>query len=312
MQLRFLLLLFVASSAFADYGLIPYYETLRIRTGFDYYRTSQNFMDDGTRQNLTYVRLPTQLTSAIFSLEPEYGIAQDWSIYARGKFLISNVNSTSSNTNVLSNSGLGDTYMGVKWNGNASPLITPEFYVKIPTGQSTQSATTDVVLGDGNVDIGFKVHIGDSTEDGFTFFGSPGFVFRSGGYSMAATLDLMGQYQYSVTYFQIFGGSILSFSPTALYDSSTQVHNALGTGGSYALLNGSPTGSFAGAKVGFVFYQDWAFEGGASFSFLGNRYPQYVNVSFGLILNFDLFNPPPRKKVHEVPFDTPQPLPEAH
>src|ERR1035437_9704902 len=89
----FFALTFFSLSAFADYGWIPNYQNLNLKAGFDYFVTSENFTSDGDRANITYKNEAVQLTRYLFWVEPEYGLAKDWSALLRLGFIAQSLDS---------------------------------------------------------------------------------------------------------------------------------------------------------------------------------------------------------------------------
>jgi hypothetical protein len=274
----------------ADYGWIPDYQELRVRAGLDFFRSTDNFDTTGQLQPLALGGQPTQFGMDSFYVEPEYGIAQDTSIWLRFGFLSNSLTAQSSDATFASGSGLGDIRASVKWNVKPTlPLVTIEAMVKIPTYTPTPANATDLVLGDGNLDFGIILHTAHRL--GMMYFTlDPGFLFRFGGYSLAGTLGLSGEFRFLVRgYVRLFADGIFSLTDTPLYDTSPTVHNAVGSGGSYALLSGSPTGFSGGAKIGVPVYKSWVVEGSASHSVVGTRYPNFFQFGFSVLTTFDFF-----------------------
>src|SRR4051812_25536214 len=67
--------------AHADYGWVPEYQKLSVRTGADFFSTDQNYNPTGALEPLT--GSGGKLHEYKLWLEGEYGIAQDWSMRLR-------------------------------------------------------------------------------------------------------------------------------------------------------------------------------------------------------------------------------------
>lgn len=299
----FFTLLTFSLGAWADYAWITDYQRLQLKLGFDGLRTTDNYDNNG---NLTTTRVGSQnvgLSDRIFWLEPEVGIAKDWAMGMRASFIDGSVdNNTAGAAPLLSGSGLGDLRFNFKWQASVDPLWTIETYFKFPNAPSRPVLASDLVWGEGNVDIGIKAHYGFRS-DAFYFSVSPGLLGRLGGYSSALTLDAAVQAFIQRAYVKLFAASIFSFSPQGLPPSTTAGQTLNGTGGSYARLAASPTGVEAGGSVGALFTRNLRLEAGASHSVWGQRYPSYFHFTVSLLALFDFATPDLRPKLRSVPFE---------
>lgn len=304
MRLRYLIsaAFFFCPSLFADYAWIQEFEKLSLRTGFDVSTTSRNYDHNGFSSNPTFNSQLVSLQDLTFWAEPEYGIAQDWSVGLRLGFLSGTAASLTSGLAVAQGASLADTRANLKWRLSKEPLWTAEMYFKFPTGVAAPRSTTDIVVGEGNLDVGVKFHYGLQQKNLF-FSVSPGLLARFAGYASAATLDAAAQIFIARAYGKIFVSSIFSFSPTALPPSDITSQSLGGTVGSYARLAASPTLVTAGASFGVLLSRKFRFEIGVSKTVWGQRAPDFLAVTFNLLGLFDFAKPDLRPKIREVPFE---------
>lgn len=283
------------SAPHAAYGWVPEYKKLYARLGVDINTTSENFANDGVIESLPG---KATLTDTIVWVEPEYGIAQDWSAKLNLGFINRNLDTGAGG------SGIADVRADVKWNVKAmDPIVTFDVILKLPAASSKAASRTDLALGDGSVDAGIQLHTGHQSGP-FLFALSPGFLFRSGSYSYAFIGDAAFQLDFLRGFVRVFVNGIYSLNEMKNQDSSISKHDAAGAGGSYAILNGSPIGVNAGGKIGIKIFDEFYIEGGASHTVYGVRYPNSLNISIALFNAFDFFHPLPAKRVKEVPFDS--------
>jgi len=290
--------------AFADYGWVPEYQKLQAKMGMVFTKSAENFEDDGGRADILVGSTPADFTETKFWLEPEYGVAEDWGVGMRLQFLSGSVESASSGNVLASGAGMGDTLAWLKYAIKTSyPIVTLEGRFKFPTGSASASATDDLVVGDGNLDAGLILHTGHRV--GRVYFSlSPGFLARFGNYAHAITGEASLRVTFPRGYLRAFMDSVFSLSEEKLNDSSLAVHDALGAGGTYARLSGSPMGITLGGVVGFRFYEQWAFEIGASHGVYGARYPNSLNVLATLRSEFDFFKHETKKRIREIPLES--------
>jgi hypothetical protein len=161
----------------------------------------------------------------------------------------------------------------------------------------------DLVWGEGNFDIGAKIHYGARFENLYLSL-SPGVLGRTGEYSPAATLDFALQAFLQRLYLKFFATSVWSFVPQAIAPSTVASQTLSGTGGSYARLAASPLAVAGGGTVGFLFSKAWRLEAGVSHSIWGQRSPSYLNVSVSLLALLDFSAPDLRPKLRPVPFES--------
>lgn len=290
--------------AWADYGWVPEFQKLQTKVGMTFTKGSENFESDGGRADIKVGSTPADFTETRFWLEPEYGIAEDWAVGLRAQFVSGSVESASSGNTLASGAGLGDTQAWLKYAIKTSyPILTMEGRFKFPNGTASPSATDDLVVGDGNLDAALVLHTGHRV--GRVYFSlSPGFLARFGNYAPAVTGEASLRVTFPRGYLRAFMDGIFSLAEEKLNDSSIDVHDALGAGGTYARLAGSPTGITLGGVVGFRFYEQWAFEIGASHGVYGVRYPNNLNVLATLRTEFDFYKTETRKKIREIPLES--------
>lgn len=292
-----ILLLLLCVSARADYGWIPQYKKLITKAGIDVFKSDANFDTSGA---VTALPSSGELRDTLFWLSAEYGLAESWSLGMEFPFFMSSLDSPAGT--LLEGSGLGDITAHLKWAVKpVTPILTFDLLFKFPSGSSGGTSGA-LALGEGNFDVGLFLHSGHRGGN-FLFSFSPGFLMRFGGYSPAAAGEVAFQYLFPRGYIRAFGLGVFSFQNVAGLDSSTDVHDAAGAGGSYSRLNSSPIGFSIGAKLGINVSQQVSLEFGASKSILGSRYADYFKAGGDVVLEFDFFEMPKAMKAKEVPFN---------
>lgn len=290
-------------SLFADYAWIPEYKKLVAGASLEFFSSSENFGADGSRADLIYNNALSSLSETRFLLNAEYGVAESWTLGLDLGFLSASLSDQTSGASVLSASGLSDITAHAKWGLRFfSPYLVFETRMKVPTAAANLGSTTDISLGDGNFDVGLILHTGFKSKP-FIFAVSPGLLIRFGGYSFAATLETMAQFEFTRGYVRAFGELIYSFENNRLFDSSIDTHDALGSGGSYAKLNGTPLGFDMGLLFGYRFVKTLVSEVSIKHSIFGSKYPNYLEFGLSIKYTFDFFDPPKAERVKEVPFD---------
>ncbi len=298
----FLIGFFLSTQVFADYAWIPEYQQLQIRAGADAASTSSNYSDGGFSVAPTLSGQSVVLADRVFRIQPEFGIAQDWALGMRTGIVIGNADRVGSSTSLASGSGFGDSFGLVKWRVSHDPLLTLESYFKLPTGSSVALAATELVTGEGNFDLGLKVHYG-IREGSFYFSASPGLLARFGGFSTAVTMDLAAQLFIHRAYGKLTVNSIFSLSPSALPPSTLASQTLAGTAGSYARLAASPTLVTTGATFGVLITKMFRVELGLAKTVWGQRAADSLIFTVDLLGFFDFAKPDLRPKVREVPFE---------
>ncbi len=291
-----------SSAPHSDYGWLPEYKKLFLRGGVDIFSSASNFDNTGVMVNLPS---GVALSRNFFWFQPEYGIAQDWSLKFQAGFLSSAV-TTASGGAALNSSGMADLTASVKWMVRPfDPILTLEPYFVIPAAESIAATKQDVALGDGAFGAGLKLHTAHEA-NGFALGFSPGVQYRNKGYSLLITGDVFAQFDFKRGYLRAYGNVVFPIEITKLYDSSLTKHDVAGAAGSYALLSGSPFGLSAGGKLGFQVISELSIEAWFTKSIVGQRYPNFTLFGFSLFYAFDFLDTLPVKNVHEVPFDSDQ------
>jgi hypothetical protein len=303
-RLSFLILI-ASSFCFADYAWIPVKRKLVLRTGMDWNKSFENFDTDGFLVDLALNSQPIEVRDFSFYAFGEYGIGDQWSTWMRLQFVDAVAAVPNTGALVAGGSGLGDTWIGLKRALTTTyPLATVETYLKLPFGSSSTSTADTLVTGEGNLDIGLRMHLG--LRDGDVLFAfSPGLLLRFGGYATAGTLEAALQYNFPYhAYGRVFAEGMLPFSEEALAPSTLTNHNILGTAGSYMKLAASPAFLSAGVRAGINFTPSLGIESYAALAFQGRRAPRNLRFGFNMLFNFDFYQPDYRPKVKEVPFDS--------
>lgn len=297
-------LLLITSNALGDYGWIPPHKDLRVKLGGEYSRSSENFSFDRTREDIVFQNQKAALSQWRFTIEPEYGFADDWSFYFKGGFLTNKLDAnTTVGGNLLKGSGAGDIHGAIKRRvKNALPLMTLEAFFKIPTYSQTPPDNTTLVRGDGNFDLGFLLHMAYKPSNYF-FSLSPGVLFRFSGYAQAILLKAAVGMRFYPAHFVLFSDGIFSLTEAEHLDSSLTRHDAPGSGGSYARLSASPQGWAMGVKTGVAFHNHYGFEAYFAHALWGKRYPNFFQVGLNVTAAFDFFEEDIRPKLKKVPFE---------
>ncbi len=283
----------------SDYAWLPDYKRLFLRAGANLFSSASNFDNAGNLANLTG---NAELTRNYFFIQPEYGLAQDWSMKAQ-LGLISSTVTNGSGAAALSSSGFGDMNFSLKWMVKPfDPLLSFEAVFVLPTAQAVPATRTDVALGDGSFDAGIKLHTAHESGS-FALGFSPGFIYRNKGYSPLVTGDAFVQFDFRRGYLRGYGNLVFPLTTVPLFDSSITKHDANGSAGSYALLSASPFGFSAGAKLGIKIVDELFVEAWFARSFAGQRYPNFNQFGFGLFYAIDFLEVLPVKNLREVPFD---------
>ena len=296
----FLILVSFATTAHAQRLWVPELQKLQFLVGVDIQQSDANWTTSSGLTNLIGSR---ELTDTILRLEAEYGIADDWAIYGKLVLLDGSLISPTG-AQVLNGAGLGDSKLGLKWNlKTANPILLLDVEATLPFGASTPATSTDLVRGNGSVDLAIKLHTGHLTKT-VSFVAIPGVVFRSGGYSLAAILDLYFDYKFPKGYVGVYSNLFYSIQELANLDSSVNIHDAPGSGGSYSRLSGSPVGLDMGGRLGIKVIKDFHAEAAFTKTIWGIRYPDFWRVSLNFYYIIDFFKEFQPRKIREVPFET--------
>lgn len=288
-------------TATPETGWIPEYQQLTTSAGYQYFRTNANFDDAGALTDPVVGGQPITLVESRFRLGVEYGVAQDWAFGLRGGFHAASADAAGGA--VASGSGLADVELGIKWNFNVmAPILTFELFTRLPVS-STDAGANDVVVTDGSVDVGVRLYTGHRAGR-MLFSLAPAFVYRAKSYSPLLTVDGLIRFDFIKGYVQGMGNFTYAIDDASRpFYSAPNTPDAAGAVGSFARLNGAPTGFWLGGGVGFKVYEEWMVEGAFSHAVYGVRYPNFMSVYVGIRTLFDFFKPIKPKRVKEVPFE---------
>lgn len=298
-----LLIFVINANAFADYAWIPVRRKLVLRTGAEWNKTYENFDTDGFIADFSVNGQLAEVRDFNAYVFGEYGIADRWSMWMKASFVDSAASAQATNVLIASGTGLGDTFIGFKHAFTTSyPMMTAETYFKFPTGSSEATAVNEMVTGEGNLDLGLRLHIG--ARDGQVLFAfSPGLLMRFGGYATAGTLELAVQYNHEkLAYGRLYAEGALPFSEEALPPSTLVNHNLPGTAGSYMKLAASPMYFGMGVRAGYNFLPSFGVETFAGMTFQGKRTARNLKFGFNLIFNMDFYEADYRPRLKEVKF----------
>jgi len=287
-------------TAIPESGWIPEYQQLFAFTGLELFKTNVNYDGGGALTDPQFGGQPSSLTETRFRLGAEYGIAQDWALRLKAGFTSASAESSAMSG---SGSGLSDMEMGLKWNAKVmDPILTFEIFGRVPLADISAGAN-DIVITDGAVDVGVRLFTGYHAGK-LQFSLAPGFVYRSKNYSPQFTLDGLVRYDFLKGYLQAIGNFTYSIDDSRIpFNTAPNSPDAVGAGGSFARLNGSPTGVNLGGGFGLKFYENWTLEGSVTHAIYGLRYPSALVVYVGVRNMFDFFKPIKPKRVREVPFE---------
>jgi hypothetical protein len=296
-------ILLLVFPAFSDYVWLPLENRLHLKLGAEYSESAENFMSDGIREGIHFQNQTAEFTANRFWLEPEYGVTDALAASARGTFVVNNVTPPSENT-LVSGSGFADLEASLKWRLFDEPLSVVETSFTIPTYSHIATNVGELVVGDGSFDIAALYHLGFSHE-WVGFMLSPGIKFRGSGYSPQALLSVAVEARSRPGYIRVFAESKFSLGSSLLFDKNENQHDALGSGGTYARLSGSPSNVAIGGKVGARVYANHFLEVFLSHSVWGNRSPMMLNIGIVIHSVFDLTIPDTRIRIREIPLDKP-------
>ncbi len=296
------LFLFLAAHASADYAWIPEPQNLQLRGGFNYLLSGNNYSTDGFLDPARFSTETIQFRDSIFWIAPEFGMAEDWSAGLHLQFSTSTATSDATSAVIASGAGFGDLRGNVKWRVSKAPLWAIELYFKLPTGTATPLTADEIVVGDGNIDLGMRAHYG-MRSGAFFLSASPGFLGRLGGYAPALTLELASQMFIYRAYAKLYASSLFSLSAEALSPSTISGQTLAGTAGSYARLAASPTYILGGGSLGFLINKQFRAEAGVSKVIWGQRTHDGLVMTLNVLGTFDFSKPDMRPRVREVPFE---------
>lgn len=286
--------------SFADYAWIPKEQTLILKTGWELFKSDNNFDRNGKRTPLLSNGLDSSLVQNSFSLDAEYGLGSQWAAEFHTGILMAGIRSNSTSQELFSSSGLQDTSFGFKWQvASNKPLVTIETAIFFPPYSVTNLGSNELALGDGVSSVLFRPHVGTQINR-FSFALSPGLLFRFGKYSHQAILDAAISAVVRRFYFRLFHEG--RFSLVQSNGSLTPFNQESGSGGSFSRLVASPDFSSLGLKAGYFLSRKIRVEGTGSQTVWGQEAADGFRVGFAFISNFDFETPDTREPIKEVPF----------
>lgn len=303
--LCFATLLF-CTSLFANYAWIPKYQTMRLKFSGEYYRSTENFTEDGQRATFRSLGVDSNLSEYEFAPEVEYGFAKDWAgklrLPLRNTFIQSA--STGYGTGDLSAFGFGDALLSFTWLVKPGDMrLAIESVNFIPLYSASKLTANDISLGDGTFSTGLKLHGGYLMNGRYSFGLSPGFLLRFQSYSSQFTFDAAFGVSFKPVYFRLTSELALSLDAETL-PLTTSSNPALGSGGSFGKLSHSPNLWNVGIVGGLFFYEQHRLELFFTQSVAGNRAPYGFRAGFAYATSFDFFHEEKKIKTKEVPFDS--------
>lgn len=304
-----LLFLCISSLSFANYAWIPKYQNMRLRLSGEYYKSQDNFTEDGQRASFNYLNRPAQLTEYEFALQSEYGFAKDWSAGIKLPFRSSSISGADYGDTYLSATGFGDTAFSFKWlvkSGDTRLAI--ESISTVPFYSTSVTSTDEMVLGDGIFTTGFKLHGGHLMDGMFSFALSPGVLFKFQGFTSQFTVDAAFGVAVKPVYFRLFSDLAISMGGES-FSTGIFSNPAEGSGGSFAKLSTSPNLWNLGLLAGVFVYEQYRIELYGTQSITGNRAPNGYRFGIAFATSFDFYKEEKKIQVKELPFDA-EPTPE--
>ncbi len=306
-----LLCVSISTVTLANYAWIPKYQNLRLRLSGEYYKSSENFTEDGQRAGYTYGGRPVQLTEYEYALQTEYGFAKDWSAGIKLPVRSTSIQDDEAGygSSYLSAFGFGDTALSFKWLiKSGDTRLAVESLSTIPFYSTSIINADDMALGDGVFTTGFKLHGGHLMNGMFSFALSPGVLFKFQGYTSQFTLDAAFGVAVKPVYFRLYSDLGLSLGGES-FTTGTFTNPAVGSGGSFAKLSTSPNLWTLGLLGGVFIYEQYRMELYASQSITGNRAPNGFKFGLAFATSFDFYKEEKKIQVKELPFDA-EPTPE--
>lgn len=294
----------LCAHAHADYGWIPEYKKLNVKTGVDFYSSDQNYNATGAVEALSS---NGSLKEYRMWLEGEYGLAEDWAGRLRLGFTTNQLSAATATAggggSLATGSGLSDFTAGIKWNVKTDyPIVTLDVFGVFPLSPNTVSQNTQLVVSDGVINLGFMLHTGTKAGP-FLFSLSPGVIARFNGYSSLALGELAIQLNFPKGFVRGYGRYTYSFEKVQPFDINPTQHTAPGSGGSYLRLNGSPQGLAAGGILGITPIDPLRIDLWGERAVSGQTFAVYNAFGVNVTYTFDFFKPKKKSRVREVPFE---------
>ena len=302
MKSLFLVGFFLTTVALGDYAWIPKPQTLVLKTGWEFFKSENNYDSLGTKSDLTTNNLASSLVQNQVFLDAEYGLGEQWSGIFRTSFLSAQLEALNSNFPSLSGSGLFDTNLGFKWRFKGEkPLLALEAGLSLPPYSTKNLGTEELALGDGVSGIQFRVHAGTQVKR-ISFSVSPGLLFRFGRFSNQALLDAAVSLTLQKFYFRLFESSQFSMTKDPTGNQGPE-NLEPGSGGSYSRLATNPDLINLGLKVGAFLSPRFKLETSLSQTLWGQTAADGFRIGLALITSLDFSTPDTREPIKEVPLN---------
>ncbi|MFM8270391.1 MAG: hypothetical protein ACKN9V_09410 [Pseudomonadota bacterium] len=302
MKTSFIILLFWGSAncAFGDYAWIPKPETLVLKTGWELFKSENNFDANGTKRPLSTNSTPSTLTQNQVLLDAEYGLSDQWSGILKTSFLSAQINGLNSNFSSLSGSGLFDTALGFKWQmKQEKPVLALETTIFLPPYSTKNLEADQLALGDGTSSILIRLHGGTKLKR-FAFSLSPGLLFRFGQFSNQAVLDSAISIVFRKFFFRVFESAGFSMTKESTLGQGAE-NLQIGSGGSFSRLALQPDLLVVGLKSGVFLSPKFRLEATISQTVWGQSAADGLRLGLTLVSNLDFSKPDTREPVREVP-----------
>ncbi|NBX75918.1 MAG: hypothetical protein EBQ92_05145 [Proteobacteria bacterium] len=292
----------LTSVALADYAWIPKPETLVLKTGWELFKSENNYDSVGTKNVLTTNSLTSSLLQNQVFLEAEYGLGDQWSGIFRTGFLSAQIEPLNLSDPTLSGAGLFDTTLGFKWRfKREKPILALETGLILPPYSTKNLKADELALGDGVSGVQFRVHAGTQLRR-FSFSLSPGLLFRFGRFSHQALLDAAVSLTLQKFYLRLFQSAQFSMIKDSASSQGAE-NSEPGSGGSYSRLATNPDLITLGLKVGAFLSPRFKLETSASHTVWGQTAADGFRVGVALITNLDFSTPDTRELIKEVPLN---------
>ncbi|NBX91970.1 MAG: hypothetical protein EB078_00770 [Proteobacteria bacterium] len=299
-----LVILFFSFPLFADYAWLPSQENLIIKTGWEIFKTHENFDAFNERRDLITGSVPSSLVQNKFTLDLEYGLSEQWATYMRTGLLSAVISQNSSGSGLLSTSGLFDTSFGFKWRtASAKPVIALEGGIIIPPYSVEQDLPEKLAIGDGVAGALLRLHAGTKVKR-FVFSVSPGLVFRFGGFANQALIEAACSVVFKDFFVRLFQSTQLSLNKETTQNPF--LNSEVGSGGSFSRLSTQPDLLSLGLRIGARLSPKFRTEAFFSQTLWGSEAANGFSFGLSLVTLLDFFVPDTREKIKEVPFNSEQ------
>jgi hypothetical protein len=290
--------------ALADYAWLPKEKLLVLKTGWEIFKTNENFDSFNDRRELLTDGFPSELSQNKLYLDAEYGFSNQWSGYFKSGFLDGKISERPGGRGLLSGSGLFDTALGLKWRTQLEkPIFALEGGILIPPYSVDVTNTESLAIGDGVAGIIIKAHSGTKIRR-FVLSVSPGLLFRFGGFSHQALLETAASLVFKGFYFRLYESAAFSLSKEP--GGNTFPNSEIGSGGSFSRLSTNPDLVTVGLKAGVNLSSKFRGEAYFTKTVWGSEAPNGFSFGINLVSLLDFYEPDLREKIKEIPFSSEQ------